>query len=138
LTLAIAFWKFENPLRLQLPKWRLPWECEGSFPHILLHSQKHEMWFPGSLLAYTFASPCFGREPKARVATIIASYNQNCLLTKAIHQMTPKEKWNECKPIISHFRIFGNKLYIHIPNKLKTKLKDKNLKCILMKCDEHS
>ncbi len=69
---------------------------------------------------------------------VIATYNQNCLPTKTIHQMTPKEKWNECKPTISHFNIFGSKSYMHIPNKLRTKLKDKNLKCVLMKCDEHS
>jgi hypothetical protein len=29
------------------PKWEFPWECEGSFPRILLHSRKHEMWLPG-------------------------------------------------------------------------------------------
>jgi hypothetical protein len=41
----------------------------GSFPHILLHSRKHEMWLPSSFLAHTFANPCLGREPKARVMT---------------------------------------------------------------------
>ncbi len=29
---------FLKTLRLQLPKWKLLWECEGSFPHIFLHS----------------------------------------------------------------------------------------------------
>jgi hypothetical protein len=38
-------------------------------PWTFLHSWKHETWLPSSLLARTFASPCFGREPKARVAT---------------------------------------------------------------------
>jgi hypothetical protein len=32
------------------PKEGAPWECEGSFPHTLLHSRGHEMWFPGFLL----------------------------------------------------------------------------------------
>jgi hypothetical protein len=26
------------------------WECEGSFPHIMLHSYEHEMWFLGFTL----------------------------------------------------------------------------------------
>jgi hypothetical protein len=30
------------------------------------------MWFPSSLLARTFASPCIGYEPKARVTTLVA------------------------------------------------------------------
>jgi hypothetical protein len=42
----------------------------GSFLHTFLHSWEHEMWLPCSLLAHTFTSPCFGREPKAKVATI--------------------------------------------------------------------
>ncbi len=47
LTLAISIWRFENPSGLRLPKWGLTWECEGSFPHILLHSWEHEMWLLG-------------------------------------------------------------------------------------------
>jgi hypothetical protein len=35
----------------------------------LLHSQEHEMWFLDSLLLRTFASPCFGWKPKAKVTT---------------------------------------------------------------------
>ncbi len=42
----------------------------GSFPHTFLHSREHEMWLPGSLLARTFASPCLGRKPKAKVAAM--------------------------------------------------------------------
>jgi hypothetical protein len=69
LTLEIALWKFESPLGLQLPKWEFTWECEGSFSHTLLHSQKHEMWLLSSVLARTFVNPCLGHEPKVRVAT---------------------------------------------------------------------
>jgi len=68
---TIALWRFESPSRLQLLKWELTWHCEGSFFHILLHSQEHEMQLLGFLLACTLASPCLGREPKARVAIII-------------------------------------------------------------------
>jgi hypothetical protein len=46
LTPTISLSKFKSPPGLQLPKWEFPWECEGSFPHTLLHSWEHEMW-PG-------------------------------------------------------------------------------------------
>jgi hypothetical protein len=39
LTLAIILWRFGSPLRFQIPKWKFPWECEGSFPHTFLHSR---------------------------------------------------------------------------------------------------
>jgi hypothetical protein len=65
-----VFWKFKNPPRLQFPKWYFTWECEGSFPHILLHSHEHEMWLPGSVLARTFVNPCLGHESKVRVMTL--------------------------------------------------------------------
>jgi hypothetical protein len=75
LTLTIALWKLGNQLGLQLPKWEFTWECEGSFPHILLHSWKHEMWLLSSVLAHTFANPCFGRESKVKVATMEMSHD---------------------------------------------------------------
>ncbi len=34
-------------MKLQLPKWELTWECEGSFLHTLLHFREHEMWLLG-------------------------------------------------------------------------------------------
>jgi hypothetical protein len=71
-----GFWPLQSPfenskvhLRLQLPKWEFTWECEGSFLHTLLHFREHEMWLPSFLLAHNLASPCLGREPKARVTT---------------------------------------------------------------------
>ncbi len=73
MTLKIALWKFESPSWFQFLKWKFTWECGGSFPHTLLHSWEHEMWLPNSLLAHTFVSPCLGREPKVRVATIFIS-----------------------------------------------------------------
>jgi hypothetical protein len=38
------------------------------------------MWFPGSLLARTFTSPCLGREPKAKVATYYMYQGNNYYL----------------------------------------------------------
>jgi len=44
--------------------------------------------------------------------------------------MTFAKKWNECKPIIFHLKFFGSEVYMHILNKLGTKLNDKW--CILI------
>jgi hypothetical protein len=71
LTPTIALWRFRSPLGLQFPKWEVIWECGSSFPHSLLHSREHEMWFSGSFLARTFVSFCLALEPKARVATFL-------------------------------------------------------------------
>ncbi len=78
-----ALWRFGSPSGLQLPKWELNWECGGSFPHTFLHSREHEMWFPSSLLAYTFVSPYFGHEPKTKVATTYKG-NTSCTSTRKI------------------------------------------------------
>jgi hypothetical protein len=81
LTPVIALWRFGSPLGLHLPKWELPWECEGSFPHTFLHSWEHAVWFSGFLLARNLASPFRpGREPKAKVATF-------CVLPKIYSRM---------------------------------------------------
>jgi len=45
-----CFLKIWGPLGFQLPKWKLTWECGGSFSHTLPHSWEHEMW----LLGFTF------------------------------------------------------------------------------------
>jgi len=37
LTPEITLWSFGNPPRLHLPKWELPWECEGSLFHTPSH-----------------------------------------------------------------------------------------------------
>jgi len=74
LTHAIALWAFKSPLKLQFPKWEFTCECEGSFPHTLLHFREHAMWLPGPVLARTFANPCFGHEPKAKVMTYFITW----------------------------------------------------------------
>jgi hypothetical protein len=73
-----AFWPLQSVsknsevhLGFQSPKWEFAWECEGSFSHTLLHSQEHEMWFPGFPLNL---HPCIGYEPKAKVATFSLWY----------------------------------------------------------------
>ncbi len=50
MALVISFSRFKNPLGLQFPKWKLTWECGGSFLHTFLHSREHEMWLPNFTL----------------------------------------------------------------------------------------
>jgi hypothetical protein len=61
--------KIRKSIGLQLPKWESIWECVGSFPHILSHSQECECDFWVTLSARTFPNPCLGREPKTKVMT---------------------------------------------------------------------
>jgi hypothetical protein len=46
-------------LELQLSKWELNLECEGSILHILLHSWEHEMWLLNFALDLHFYKPLF-------------------------------------------------------------------------------
>jgi hypothetical protein len=100
LTPAIALWRFGNPLGFELPKWELIWECEGSFPHILLHSQEHEMWLPGSLLARTLVNPCLGREPKARIATNALDQKFHLTNNYSIKPTIPRSKSTKSMVIV--------------------------------------
>jgi len=59
LTPIISLWRFKSPLGLQFPKWDLIWKCVGSFLHILLHSQEHEMWLPNFILGQHLCKPFF-------------------------------------------------------------------------------
>jgi hypothetical protein len=54
--------KILESIRTATPKMGVHLGVWGAFPHTLLHSR-------GSLLAFTLASPCCGREPKTKVAT---------------------------------------------------------------------
>jgi len=63
----LKIWK---SIGIPTPKMGVHLGCEGSFPHILLHSREHEMWLSGSILARAFTNPYLGHEPKSRVATL--------------------------------------------------------------------
>jgi hypothetical protein len=70
LTLVIVFWKFESSSKLQLPKWEFTWSVEVH-SRTLFHTLGSMKCDPrASLLACTFISPNFGREPKANVMTL--------------------------------------------------------------------
>jgi len=64
---TITLWRFENPLGFQ---------TESSFGNVEVHSftlsytlESMRCDSQASLLAHTFASPCFGCELKAKVVT---------------------------------------------------------------------
>jgi hypothetical protein len=50
-------WRFRSSSGLQLPKWEFTWDYGGSFFHILLHSQEHEMWLPSCTFGLHFCKP---------------------------------------------------------------------------------
>jgi hypothetical protein len=76
---AIEFWPLQSPSEDLGLHWDsnsqngTPLGCESSFPHTFSHSQEYVVQLSASLLARNLANPCFGREPKARVATICAN-----------------------------------------------------------------
>jgi hypothetical protein len=57
----------------------------------------------------------------AEVASI-AVYIQNRCPHKALEEKTPEEVFTGKKPSVDHLRSFGNLVYIHVPNKKRTKL----------------
>jgi hypothetical protein len=91
LTLAITFWKFKNPWRLQLLKWDIIWECgvHSLTLSYTLRNMKCDSWT--SLLVRTFESPYFGHEPKARVVISEKVGNTNLNL-QALTSQPPTSK----------------------------------------------
>jgi hypothetical protein len=62
--------KIRKSIGTLIPNMEFTWECEGSFLHTFC--TPGSMWCDSwvFLLAYNLATPCFNREPKARVADI--------------------------------------------------------------------
>ena len=52
-------------------------------------------------------------------------YIMNITSTAAVHQITPKEKYTGNKPNLSHMKVFGCIVYVHVPDELRTKLDPK-------------
>jgi hypothetical protein len=82
LTLIIDFWRFENLSNSNS-------QSGSSLGHVEVHSFRLSH-IPGSIkcdsqasfLAHTFASPCFGCNPKTRVATKYFYYLETCHFKK--------------------------------------------------------
>ena len=65
-------------------------------------------------------------------AVATAVYIMNRTPTAAIHGMTRQERYTSRKPDISHLKIFGCIAYVHVPDKLRSKLDPKAEKFIFM------
>ena len=61
-----------------------------------------------------------------------AVYLRNHSPTKAVKGMTPFEVWNQKKPSVSYFCVFGCKAYSHVPKDERGKLDCKARMCILL------
>ncbi len=64
---SFSLWTFGSPSGLQLPRW-------SSLGSVRVHSFTLSFTLGLPLLARNLASPCFGREPKVRVATFILQF----------------------------------------------------------------
>ncbi|KAM2061103.1 hypothetical protein FF1_046222 [Malus domestica] len=58
--------------------------------------------------------------------------------TLAVRSNTPEQTWNEVKPSMSHFRVFGCISEAHVFDNRKVKLDNKSLKCIFLGVSDKS
>ena len=61
-----------------------------------------------------------------------AIYITNKTPTMTIHNVTPKEKYTRQKLDLSHMKLFGCIAYVHVLDKLHTKLDPKAQKCVFI------
>jgi hypothetical protein len=54
---------------------------------------------------------------------------RNIVPTRALPDITPHESFTGNKPDVSHFRTFGCKAYVHIPDEKRRKLDPKTIPC---------
>ena len=71
-------------------------------------------------------------------AATIAVYVQNHTPHRLLENKTPKEVFSSKKPEVSHFRIFGSPMYIHILKEKRTKLDPSRKKGIFVGYSESS
>jgi hypothetical protein len=106
----LKIWEFVGT---PTPKVELPWECEGSFLHILLHSREHAEWLLGFLLALNLAtpfalvaSPRLGlRQIRRFVPTMWLVMSGMCLIQEKVHSLEDakfllEKKWPNTTSII--------------------------------------
>jgi hypothetical protein len=65
-----------------------------------------------------------------------ANYIVNHTPTKALKNITPEEAWTKIKPDVSHFRVFGNIAWAHIPDEKRKALQPKSEKCTFVRYSE--
>ncbi|CAH2109181.1 unnamed protein product [Euphydryas editha] len=65
-------------------------------------------------------------------ATNTAVYLQNRTVLAGLNNKTPYELWTNKKPDISHLRVFGSTVMVHVPKEKRLKWDKKSVKCILV------
>ncbi|KAJ9537516.1 hypothetical protein OSB04_030249 [Centaurea solstitialis] len=58
--------------------------------------------------------------------------------TSAVKEKTPQASWSGIKPSVDHFKVFGCIAHVHVPDKNRTKLEDKSIKCVFVGLSEES
>src|SRR5258708_35628970 len=51
-----------------------------------------------------------------------AAFIHNLSPMRALENMTPAEAWSGNKPDVSHLRVFGYRVFVHLPDKVQSKL----------------
>ncbi len=59
-------------------------------------------------------------------------YIKNRCPTKVLDFKTPQEAWSGRKPDVSHLRVFGCKVFAHVPDEKRTKLESKSMPCVFL------
>lgn len=70
-------------------------------------------------------------------AVSTAVYLKNRSIASGLHDKTPYEMWHGRKPILSHIRIFGSPVMVHVPKERRTKWDKKAQQHILVGYSEH-
>ncbi|GJS78909.1 retrovirus-related pol polyprotein from transposon TNT 1-94 [Tanacetum coccineum] len=65
-------------------------------------------------------------------------YLLNRCPSKSLANKTPQEAWNRIKPTVSHLRIFGSIVYVHVPSQRRSKLDDRSKKHMFVSYDKQS
>ncbi|GAU36022.1 hypothetical protein TSUD_211600 [Trifolium subterraneum] len=67
-----------------------------------------------------------------------ATHVMNRSPTLSVKDITPEEAWSGIKPSVHHFRVFGCIAFAHVPDKQRTKLDDKSIKCVHLGVSDES
>lgn len=67
-----------------------------------------------------------------------ATYILNRSSTSALNKQTPLEAWFGWKRKLTHFRVFGCTVFVHIPSQKRGKLDENNLECIFLGYSDES
>src|SRR5260370_35946886 len=66
-----------------------------------------------------------------------AAFIHNLSPTRALENMTPAEAWSGNKPDVSRLRVFGSRIFVHLPDKVRSKLRAKSLICTFLSNTRH-